>query len=256
MNAAFWVECRETFQKLGKDGSVRAIVLSGGQSKHFTVGLDLKDKDLSASLMPSDGEHVDAARRAVLMRNLILTMQESFNAIEKCPQPVIAAIHGACIGGGIDMITACDIRMCSADAWYSIKEVDIGLAADVGTLQRISHVIGSASLVRDLAYTARKMDSAEALSCGFVSRVLPTKEETLNKAMEMAKEIATKSPIAIFGTKHNLNYSRDHTLTDSLAYMATWNAAYLQTVDMTKAGLASITKSEAPEFDDLHKAKL
>lgn len=171
--------------------------------------------------------------------------------MEKCPQPVLVAVHNACIGGGIDLMTACDIRYCTQDAFFSIKEVDVGLAADVGTLQRIQHVIGASSLVRELAYTARRMEADEALKCGFVTRVFPNKEEMLKHTLAMAGEIAAKSPIAIAGTKHNLNYSRGRTVEESLAYMGTWNAAMLQTEDMMKAAQASIAKGPAPEFAKL-----
>lgn len=150
MNAAFWKEYREVFQKLAIDGDVRCIVVSA-QGKFFTAGLDIKDQSVLA--LPTDSN--DNARRAYHMRRKVLEMQETFTSMEKCPQPVIVCVHGACIGGGIDLISASDIRYCTKDAFFSIKEVDIGLAADVGTLQRIQHVTGNASLVRELAFSAR-----------------------------------------------------------------------------------------------------
>lgn len=245
MNAAFWKEFRETFQALAKDTEVRCIILSG-QGKFFTVGLDIKDTSLLA--LPDDA---DSARKAFHMRNKILEMQETFNVIEKCPQPVIACVHNACIGGGIDMICACDIRLCTKDAFFSIKEVDIGLAADVGTLQRIQHVIGSSSLVRDLAYTARRMPSDEAHRYGFVSQMFETKDEMLKYALQVANTIASKSPVAIMGTKHNLNHSRGKSVGEALEYMATWNAAMLQTDDLASAAIASLKKQSQPEFSKL-----
>ncbi|OXB51870.1 hypothetical protein ASZ78_007018, partial [Callipepla squamata] len=148
--------------------------------------------------------------------------------LEKCPKPVIAAVHGACIGGGVDLVSACDIRYCSQDAWFQVKtdsvspnatqEVDIGLAADVGTLQRLPKIVGSQSLVNELAFTARKMMAPEAQSCGLVSRVFPDKAALLQGALELAAAIAARSPVAVQGTKVNLLYSRDHSVPDSLRY--------------------------------------
>jgi Delta3,5-Delta2,4-dienoyl-CoA isomerase len=150
MNAAFWKEYREAFKGLGEDMSVRCIVVSA-QGKFFTAGLDIKDQ----SILATGSDSSDPARIAFANRRKILEMQETFTVMERCPQPVIMCVHNACIGGGIDMISAADIRFCTKDAFFSIKEVDIGLAADVGTLQRIQLVTGNASLVRELAYTAR-----------------------------------------------------------------------------------------------------
>jgi delta(3,5)-delta(2,4)-dienoyl-CoA isomerase len=150
MNAAFWREYRDAFRALADDSEVRCIVVSA-QGKFFSVGLDIKDQGVLA--LPTESE--DPARRAFHYRRKILEMQETFSVMEKCPQPVIVCAHNACIGGAIDLLSAADIRMCSKDAFFSIKEVDIGLAADVGTLQRIQGVTGNSSLVRELAYTAR-----------------------------------------------------------------------------------------------------
>lgn len=192
--------------------------------------------------------------------------------MERCPQPVITCIHGACIGGefiyhnkifvdspyvlfisiaGVDLVLASDIRLASKDAWFSIKEVDIGLAADVGTLQRIEKCTGNSSLVRELAYTARKFDAEEALRFGMISKVLPTREALEAYALDMATQIASKSPIGILGTKVNLLYSRDHSVKDSLEYIQAWNAAMLQTGDLAKAAMASLTKGGQPDFSKL-----
>ncbi|XP_039510158.1 delta(3,5)-Delta(2,4)-dienoyl-CoA isomerase, mitochondrial-like [Pimephales promelas] len=166
----------------------------------------------------------------------------------QCPKPVIVAVHGGCIGGGVDLITACDIRLCTQDAWFQIKEVDIGLAADVGTLQRLPKVIGSRSLVNELAFTARKMHADEAKSCGLVSRVFPDKEAMMAGALEMAGEIASKSPVGVQGTKVNLLYSRDHSVAESLDYMSTWNMSMLQTQDLLKSAQAAMEKKSLKEI--------
>jgi delta(3,5)-delta(2,4)-dienoyl-CoA isomerase len=252
LNAQMWEDFHTVFNALAKDTSVRCIVLSG-QGKFFCVGLDLKDAANSLST-GDDGEGKekrDPARQAYALYNHIQYLQQSFTALEKCPQPIIACAHNAVIGGGIDLLCASCIRFCTKDAWFSIKEADIGIAADVGTLQRIGYCIGNASLVRELAYTARKMESMEALTSGFVSRVFETKEIMLKEALAMAQVIATKSPIAVVGTKNNLLYSRGRPVNDSLERMALWNGAMIQTDDMKLAAIASLTKSDQPEFSKL-----
>jgi len=168
--------------------------------------------------------------------------QESVTGIERCMKPVIAAIHGGCIGGAMDVVTACDIRMCTEDAFFSVKEIDVGLAADVGTLQRLSKVIGSDSLARELCYTGRKLKSVEAQTSGLVSKVHKDKDEMLKNAISLAVEIASKSPVAVQSTKHNLIYSRDHSVPESLEYIKAWNATMLQTEDIMKSAQAYMMK--------------
>ncbi len=193
----------------------------------------------------------DAARKAYDLQHHIAELQDVFTVMERCPQPVITCIHGPCVGGGIDLILASDIRLAAKDAWFTIKEVDIGLAADVGTLQRIEKCTGNASLVRELAYTARKFDAEEALRFGMVSKVLNTREELEAYAMDLATQISKKSPVGVFGTKVNLLYSRDHSVKQSLEYMQAWNSIMLQTEDVGKAAMASLTKGDQPDFSKL-----
>ncbi|XP_059496889.1 delta(3,5)-Delta(2,4)-dienoyl-CoA isomerase, mitochondrial isoform X2 [Stegostoma tigrinum] len=248
MNNVLWREMVDCFKRIAHDTDLRVVVVSGA-GKMFTAGIDLMD--MAGDVLQPPGD--DTARKAWHMRNKILQYQESFNVIEKCPKPVIAAVHNACIGGGVDLITACDIRLCSQDAWFQVKEVDIGMAADVGTLQRLPKVIGNASLVSELVYTARQLMADEALSCGLVSRVFKDKEATLEGAFEMASEIASKSPLAVQGTKLNLIYSRDHSVKDGLDYIATWNMSMLQTDDLIKSAQAAMEK-KSPK--DVPYAKL
>ena len=132
---------------------------------------------------------------------------------------MIACVHGFCVGGGVDLMTACDIRYCTQDAWYSVKEVDIGLAADIGTLQRFPKIVGNDSLVRELVYTARKFTSEEANRLGLVSKIVPDYEALIKAGLELAKEIASKSPVAVQGSKINLIYSRDHSVDESLKFI-------------------------------------
>ncbi|XP_059522627.1 delta(3,5)-Delta(2,4)-dienoyl-CoA isomerase, mitochondrial [Myotis daubentonii] len=239
MNKAFWSEMVECFNKIAQDADCRAVVISGA-GKMFTAGIDLVD--MASDLLQPQGD--DVARISWYLRSLIARYQETFSVIEKCPKPVIAAIHGGCIGGGVDLITACDIRYCAQDAFFQVKEVDVGLAADVGTLQRLPRVIGNQSLVNELAFTARKMMADEALSSGLVSRIFPDKEVMLDAAFNLAAEISSKSPVAVQGTKINLLYSRDHSVAEGLNYMTSWNMSMLQTQDIVKSVQAAMEKKE------------
>ncbi|XP_057207656.1 delta(3,5)-Delta(2,4)-dienoyl-CoA isomerase, mitochondrial-like [Triplophysa rosa] len=243
MNKAFWSEMVDCFNQIAEDKECRVVVFSGA-GKIFTAGIDLLG--MASDIMQPEGD--DTARISWNLRQIIAKYQETFSVIEKCPKPVIVAVHGACIGGGVDLITACDIRLCTQDAWFQVKEVDIGLAADVGTLQRLPKVIGSRSLVNELALTARKMYADEAKSCGLVSRVFPDKETMMAGALEMAGEIASRSPVAVQGTKINLIFSRDHSVQESLNYMATWNMSMLQTHDLMKSAQAAMEKKSPKDI--------
>jgi len=156
MNKAFWKDFRECFQQIREDREVRAVLVTGS-GKIFTGGLDVSDH--ADTLGPGDGND-DAARKAFQILKSLDKYQDTFTAIERCPQPVIAAVHSACVGGGMDLISACDMRICTTDAWFSVKEVDVGLAADTGTLQRLPKIVGSGSLVRELVYTGRKLTAS------------------------------------------------------------------------------------------------
>ncbi|XP_025028963.1 delta(3,5)-Delta(2,4)-dienoyl-CoA isomerase, mitochondrial [Python bivittatus] len=235
MNVAFWREMVECFNKIAQDSECHAVVLSGA-GKVFTSGIDLME--MGSVFVMAEGD--DVARKAWNIRKKIRDYQESFTVLEKCPKPIIAAVHGACIGGGMDLISACDIRYCTQDAWFQVKEVDIGLAADVGTLQRLPRIIGNRSLVNELAFTARKVMAPEAESCGLVSRVFRDRETMLQSAFDLATEIASKSPVAVQGTKINLLYSRDHSVPEGLKYMAAWNMSMLQTEDIIKSAQAAM----------------
>lgn len=237
MNKAFWSEMVTCFNEIAEDPECRVVVVSGA-GRIFTAGIDLMD--MASDVLQPKGD--DVSRISWNLRKVIGRYQETFSVIERCPKPVVVAIHGACVGGGVDLITACDIRLCTQDAWFQVKEVDIGLAADVGTLQRLPKVIGSRSLVNELALTARKMYADEAKSSGLVSRVFADKESMMAGALEMAGEIASRSPVAVQGTKVNLIYSRDHSVAEGLDYMASWNMSMLQTEDVMKSAQASLEK--------------
>ncbi|XP_072039904.1 delta(3,5)-Delta(2,4)-dienoyl-CoA isomerase, mitochondrial-like [Amphiura filiformis] len=247
MSKRFFRELTECFNRIARDSDCRVVVVSAA-GRMFTAGLDLTDSAFLSEIGSNPGtddEDTDAARKAMAIYHVVPTLQESMTSIEKCLKPVIAAVHGACVGGGVDLVSACDIRMCSKDAWFSIKEVDIGVSADVGTLQRFPKVVGNDSLVRELAYTSRALRTEEAKELGFVSQTFPDKESLINGAMELATHIASKSPVAVQGTKANLVYSRDHSVQEGLDYVKTWNMAMLQTEDMIKAVTARLQKEQA-----------
>ncbi|XP_078675112.1 delta(3,5)-Delta(2,4)-dienoyl-CoA isomerase, mitochondrial-like isoform X1 [Branchiostoma floridae x Branchiostoma belcheri] len=244
MNQAFWREMVECFQAIAAEPDIRAVVVSGA-GKIFTAGLDLGDTMSSLFV-----EGADIARKAIRLGPKIRQYQETFSVIEKCPKPVIAAVHSACVGGGVDLITACDIRLCTQDAWFQIKEVDIGLAADVGTLQRLPKVIGNDSLARELAFTSRRFEAEEAKQMGLVSRIYPDREALLDGALELASTIASKSPIAVQGTKVSMVYSRDHPVQEGLDHVALWNSTMLQSEDVVEAVQAGMQKRK-PEFSKL-----
>lgn len=190
----------------------------------------------------------DVGRNARLLRRKILQMQASFNAVDRCRKPVLAAIQGYCLGGAIDLIAACDMRYAAEDAQFAIKEIDMGMAADVGTLQRLPRIIGD-GMLRELAYTGRMVGADEARSIGLVNRVYSDHASLLEGVMAIAQDIASKSPIAIGGTKQMISYMRDHRVDDGLEYVATWNAAMLQSSDLRLAMTAHMTKQK-PEFQD------
>ncbi|XP_023142429.1 delta(3,5)-Delta(2,4)-dienoyl-CoA isomerase, mitochondrial isoform X1 [Amphiprion ocellaris] len=243
MNKAFWREMVECFTEIAEDRDCRVVLVSGA-GKMFTAGMDLMDFAEDA-FQPGDDN--DTGRTSWNIRNMLHRYQETFSVIEKCPKPVLVAVHGACIGGGVDLITACDIRLCTQDTWFQVKEVDIGMAADVGTLQRLPKVIGSRSLVNELALTARKMYADEAKSSGLVSRVFADKETMMAGALELAGDIAARSPLAVQGTKINLVYSRDHSVAEGLEYMAAWNMSMLQSQDVMKSAQAVMEKKSPKE---------
>lgn len=242
MNAAFWSEIVEIFQWIDETDEVRVVVLSGA-GKHFSSGIDLM---MLAGVANELGK--DVGRNARLLRRKILTLQASFNAVDNCRKPVLAAIQGYCLGGAIDLIAACDMRYAAGDAQFSIKEIDIGMAADVGTLQRLPRIIGD-GMLRELAYTGRTFGADEARSMGLVNRVYSDNASLLDGVMDIAREIAGKSPIAVTGTKEMISYMRDHRIDDGLEYIATWNAAMLQSTDLRVAMAAHMSKQK-PEFLD------
>ncbi len=243
MNRAFWKEIRIAFEELDQNPEARVVVLRAN-GKHFSSGIDLDVLGEIAGL--AQGDCPGRARED--LRRLILNFQDSFTAIEKCRKPVIAAIQGACIGGALDMISACDMRFCTTDAFFSIKEVEIGMTADVGTLQRLPKIIPD-GILRELAYTGRNFDGAEACTIGLANRCFENQEAMNSAVNQIAKKIASNSPLAVRGTKEMILYSRDHSVAEGLNYVATWNAAMLISLDIPET-MSAKKEKRAPYFKD------
>lgn len=239
----FWREIRAVFEAIESDTRVRVVVLAS-TGKHFTAGLDFA---VFARFRPDATR--EPARHREQVRDLIRAMQASFNAIDGCRVPVLAAIQGACIGGGVDMIAACDLRYCSRDALFCIQETNLGVTADLGTLQRLPLII-PAGVMRELAYSGRRMPAAEAQAVGLVNGVFDDAATLLAGVLAVAADIAAKSPLAIQGTKEMLNYARDHSIADGLNFVATWNAGMLITADVDTAIAAQRARTSA-DFEDL-----
>ncbi len=243
MGKAFWSECREIFESISNNPHVRVVVVTS-TGKHFSAGMDL---GFFAKLeIPTTG---DPGRMSEQRRRFILDLQESFNAIERCKVPVLIGIHGAAIGGAVDMVCTCDTRYCTEDAYFAIQEIKIGMTADLGTLQRLPHLIPS-GLARELAYTGRKLKAEEAQASGFVTRVFVDHEAMIEGLMRTAQEIAARSPLAVAGSKEMLDYARGHTIPEGLNYIATWNAAMIVTDDL-KEGLRAQSEKRLPKYHDL-----
>ncbi len=242
MDKAMFEDIGEAFRTLGADPSVRAILLSG-RGRHFTAGLDL---EYAGSQFPPTG---DPGRAAEARLRHIQWLQDMFSAVEQARPPVIAAIHGGCIGAGVDLASACDLRLCAADAFFQVAEVDVAITADLGTLQRLTHLIPE-GIVRELAYTGRRMGAEEALRLGLVNRIEPDRDAAIAAGLELARTIAAKSPLAVAGAKMSLNYSRGRTVEEGLRHVAMWNAGALVSADLTAAIKARMAK-QVPEFGDL-----
>ena len=233
INALMWQELRTAMEWLDGADAARVGVLSAAGTR-FCAGLDLS----MFGQLRSACEHPCEGRSRELLRRHILDIQDTVSSIERCRKPVIAAVQGACVGGGVDIITACDLRYCSEEAWFSVKEIDVGLVADVGTLQRLPRIVGEGH-ARELAYTGRRVDGREAAGMRLVNRCYGTREELEQGVRALAAELAAKSPLSLRGTKEVITYARDHSVADGLNHVATWNAAMLFSQDLEEARAAA-----------------
>jgi enoyl-CoA hydratase/carnithine racemase len=242
MDKVMFAAIGDTFRSLGRDPDIRAILLTG-QGRHFTAGLDLEYA--SRQFPPSE----DPGRAAEARLRHIEWLQDAFNALEQARVPVIAVVHGGCVGAGVDLVSACDLRVASEDAFFQIAEVDVAITADLGTLQRLGYLI-SQGLLRELTFTGRRLDADEAARVGLVNRVAADRDAALAAGRELACTIAGKSPLAVAGAKRSLNHSRGRPVEEGLRDVALWNAAALVSADLEEAIRARLEKTE-PTFGPL-----
>ena len=246
-----WVELGEILEEINRNSDIRVVVMSS-TGKHFCAGMDLSAFSNGVEDIPDD-KKPDSARIGEALYRVAKELQGYISNLEKIRVPVIAAIQGGCIGGAVDMVTACDIRLASKEAFFCIQEINIGMAADVGTLQRLPKIIPD-SKMREMAYTGRRMLADEAKDSGLVGEIYETQDEMLDAVHKLAAEIASKSPVAIYGLKAVMNYSRDHNVSDSLDFNALWSGAMLSQADMTEAMTAQMEKRDA-NFDKMIDVK-
>lgn len=239
MGPAFWDELPRVMDELANDEAVRAIVIAA-RGQHFTVGLDLKA--MSGGIIESGAGA--AARKRLL--DFIRKIQRTVTTVARCEKPVIAVAHGWCLGGGIDLLTACDIRIATADVIFGIRETRMAMVADVGTLQRLPGIIGKGH-VAELAFSGDDFGAERALAMGFVNAVHPDQASALAAAQALAARIAANSPLAVTGTKRVLEYCADKSVEDGLGYVAVWNAAFVASEDLQEA-VAAFLEKRAPVF--------
>lgn len=239
----FWTELPEIVKDIEAAGQTRVIVLSS-QGKHFSAGMDLSVFESGDNLKtdtPTDREK---------LKHLVLWLQASFNALERCRVPVIAAIQGACIGGAFDMVAACDLRYATADATFKIQEINLAMMADLGGLQRLPYLLSDA-VVRELAFTGEALTAQRALSLGLVNEILPTHDDLLKRVLQIAEQIAARAPLAISASKEAINYARDHSIQDALLHCANLQASIFSSSDLSECMLARKEKRNT-SFGNLH----
>ena len=245
MNKDFWNDLPAIVEEIDANASARVIVISS-VGKHFSAGMDLSVFTSGSSVHGDGHDHYILAEQ---FRSNIRQIQSSFNALENARMPVLFACQGGVIGGAIDMISAGDIRWCTKDAFFCIQEINIAMTADVGTFPRLQRFIPE-GWVREMAYTGRRLPAEKAREIGLVNEVYDTQEEMLEAVLATAREIASKNPLAVTGSKVLINYGRDHSTADTLDYIGVWNAAMLPAKHMQEAFTAKAEKRDA-EFPDL-----
>jgi enoyl-CoA hydratase len=242
MHPAFWRELDEVLTQLHREGQARALVISS-TGKHFSAGMALETFGGAIAMDDRTAEGRSA------MFDLLTEMQSTFTKLETLRMPVIAAIHGGCIGGAVDMVTACCIRYATADTFFCIQEINIGMVADVGTLQRLPKLI-PLGVVKELAYTGRRLPAAKALAYGLVNEVFDSQEATVAAALQCAREIAMKPPVAIWGTKQVIHYARDHSVDDALRQMG-WVQGAIWSNEHVREAVTAMKQKRAGTFPDL-----
>ena len=245
----FWSELPAIVNEISDAGRARVIVLSA-EGRHFCSGMDLSVFTSGSGIATESGE---VGRQRANVRLNLLHLQRSLTALEEARMPVLAAIQGACVGGGVDLVTAADCRYATADAWFSIHEINIGMTADVGTLQRLPKLI-PVGVAREYAYTGRRMPAQRARELGLVNEVFDDHASMMEAVMDIASEIASKSPLALYGTKEALNYSRDHSVEESLRHIALWQSGMLHPDDIIES-LKAQSEGRAAAFEDLGEVR-
>ncbi|MDD7805772.1 MAG: crotonase/enoyl-CoA hydratase family protein [Endozoicomonas sp. (ex Botrylloides leachii)] len=248
LNIEFWQEFPEVIDTIDH-GSLARVIVIAGEGSMFCSGIDLSVFRNPSSRLVSG----EPGRRSEDLRRTVLQLQAVLSKLENTRLPVLAAIHGGCIGGGLNLICACDCRYSTADAYFSLKETQLGMTADLGVLQRLPSLIPN-GLARELAYTGRKIASEEAFRSGLLNQVFADQEAMMKQVYVIAEQIASNSPLAVTGSKEMLNYARDHSVADSLNYMATWQSAMFQPNEVMKAMQAKAQKKSG-EFDNLWPVK-
>lgn len=248
MNPAFWAELPDIIRDIDENAKARVIVVSS-TGPHFSSGLDTRS--FSSPAESSDPEVAAVRRRQAptAFYDHARHMQDAFSILETCRVPVLVAIQGGCIGGGVDLVTACDIRYASEDAYFTIFETNIGLTADVGTFPRLVKLIPE-GYVREMAYTGRRVSAQEALAMGLINRVFASHEAMIEGVIAVAREIASKAPLAVYGCKRMINYARDHTTQDGLDYVAIWNASHFHRDEIQEA-MQARAESRPGQFAEL-----
>ncbi len=241
-----WDELPAIVREIDRNAQARVIVVSS-TGKHFTAGMDLAVFTQPDGIASAGAQ--DPHLRAERFRHDLTRLQNAFTCLDQARIPVIVCVQGGCIGAGVDMISACDIRFATKDAFFCIAEINIGMTADVGTFPRLCRLLPD-GWVRQIAYTGERLPAPRARDLGLVNEVFETQEAMLDHAMAIAREIASKSPLAVTGSKAMINYARDHTIADGLDYIGVWNAAMLSGPHMAEAFKAKAEKREG-NFPDL-----
>lgn len=244
----FWRELPEIVKDIDDHARARVIVVSS-TGKHFSAGMDLSvfTSANSADAVISSEER---GRVRANLRTHVLHIQETFNVLERARMPVLIAIQGGCVGGAVDFASACDCRYATEDAFFVIQEINLGMTADVGTFPRLCNLLPQ-GMVRELAYAGRRMPARKALEMGLINEVFPTQEAMLAHVMALAKDMAEKSPLAVYGSKVMINYARDHSIADGLDYIATWQAGMFNPETDMRESFVSKSEKRAAEFADL-----
>ena len=251
MTVAFWSELPQLVRELDAGAKARAIVISS-TGRHFSAGMDLSVFSGESDLLGDPGVSETGRQRAHLWQ-VVQKLQGAFSVLEEARMPVLAAVQGGCIGGALDLICAADLRYASADAFFCVQEINLGMTADLGTLQRLPKIIPE-GIARELAYTGERMSAERALQVGLVNRVFDDHASLVKGVLEIAARIAAKSPLAIWGSKEMISYARDHSVSDSLRHMATWQAGMFQPGDLMES-LAAKSEGRPASFEELPKRR-